>query len=286
MLIVDGFAVDIPGMCIKSWRDSPKLGLSRLDYKVRPNTWIRGIVLHTTKGIPGGRDKRPQKILPGLGPDTKRDERLARMWSMDTRRAGAHIAVDHDGSVVCMADLKASAAFHAGNVNDVTIGIEIYQGSQAELYEGQLDVVVRLVNVLTSVFRIQRQVPWPYEGRALKRGLRRGIDMVGVYGHRDCSNNRGAGDPGDAVMQKLIDSGYDSFNFAENEDKDVWRDRQRDLGVLEDGVPGPKTCEALVEAGYSLGLWVCDVVDPGCGVESGVECHCCKIIGDSSGKED
>ena len=80
--------------------------------------------------------------------------------------------------------------------------------------------------------------------------------MVGVYGHRDCSNNRGRGDPGDAIFEMLMDAGYESFNFEENEDKETWEDRQKKLGLLPDGVPGPRTARALIEEGYSNGLWI------------------------------
>lgn len=256
-LVIRGTQVEVPGLTIKSWFDDPNLKLAGEDYRKRPDTWVRGIILHTTNGIPGGRDKRPQDIRPGLGPDTKRDERLARMWSMDDRRAGAHIVVDHDASMTCLADLQDHMTFHAGNVNAVTIGIEIYQSlKHAELYVGQLEAVVTLVDYLTRTFSIQRQLHHPYGRQALKRGLKRGLDMVGVFGHRDVSNNRGEGDPGDPIMGMLIDAGYEAFNLAHDEDKHVWADRQEALGLLPDGMPGPKTAAALLKAGHAHGLWV------------------------------
>lgn len=256
-LIVAGSSVEVPGLEIRSWKDDPKLKLATGDYRKRPDTWVRGIILHTTKGIPGGPDRRPQDIQPGLGPDTKRDERLPEMWSLDARNAGAHLIVDHDASIVCAADLQWHAALHAGNVNNVTVGIEIYQDSKARLYEGQLEAVVTLVDFLTRLFSIQRQLHWPYGRQALKRGLKHGIDMVGVFGHRDVSNNRGEGDPGNRIMEMLRDAGYESFNFAHDEDKETWKGRQEALDLLPDGVPGPKTAAAIVKAGKSpIGLWV------------------------------
>ena len=254
-LIINHTVHTIPGIEIRSWQNDPLLRLSIDDYRRRPKTALKQIILHTTKGIPGGKIRTPQKILPGLGPDTKRDERLAQMWSMDNRRAGAHLAVDFDGSVACFADIQTDMTFHAGNVNAQSIGIEIYQGSHGELYEGQLEVVVRLADYLTKHFSIQRQLHMPYGRQALKRGLKHGFDMVGVFGHRDVSNRRGAGDPGDRIMEMLIEAGYESFNFAYNEDKDVWKQRQKDLGVLADGVPGEKTVIALRPM-KKHGLWV------------------------------
>jgi len=252
-LIIRDTEIEVPGIYVRSWKDDPKLKLADEEYKKRPDTWVRGIILHTTKGIPGGRDRRPQDIRPGYGPDTGRDERMAQMWSMDDRKAGAHIVVDHDGSMTCLADLQDHAPYHAGNVNNVTIGIEIYQGSKAELYEGQLQEVVKLVDFLTRTFWIQRQLHWPYGRQALKRGLKRGLDMVGVFGHRDVSNNRGEGDPGNPIMEMLIEAGYESYNFAHNEDKEVWAQRQELLGVLPDGIPGPTT---VGTTGSATGLWV------------------------------
>ena len=255
-LFINGKRVEVPGLEIKDFGDDIEYALADEDYRQRPDTWIRGIVLHTTKGIPGGRDKRRQDIRPGNGPNTRRDERLAKMWSLDARHAGAHLIGDHDSSWVCTCDLIHHAAFHAGNVNDVTIGLEIYQGDEAELYENQLESVVTIVDFLTKTFSIQRQFHWPYLGHALKRGLRRGLDIVGVYGHRDCSNNRGEGDPGNAIFSMLKDAGYESFNFDENEDKSEWGYRQKEMGLLVDGVPGPRTVKRLEEEGYNHGLWI------------------------------
>lgn len=255
-LVVAGAQVEVPDLKVVSWLDNPKLKLDSRDYRMRPKTWVRGIILHTTRGIPGGKDRRPQDVRPGLGPDTGRDERIPQMWAYDNRRAGAQLIVDHDASIVCAADLQNHAAFHAGNVNSVTIGIEIYQGSKAQLYEGQLEAVVKLVDFLTRIFSIQRQLHWPYRRQALKRGLRRALDMVGVFGHRDVSNNRGEGDPGNPIMEMLRDAGYESFNFAMNEDKEIWEDRQIALKLLPDGVPGPKTAATLVKEGKPHGLWV------------------------------
>lgn len=255
-LIIKGKPYDVPNQVIQNFKDEPAFALKRNDGKKRPNTWIRGIVLHTTKGLPALRKHPDQHILPGVGPDLNRDEFVAKMWSMDSRNAGAHLVVDADGTWVCTADLANFAAYHAGNVNSVTIGIEIYQRSDAGIYEVQLENVCTMVDFLTRHFAIQRQFHRPYKRRALVRGLRRGIDMVGVYGHRDCSNNRGLGDPGDAVFERLEDCGYETFDYDEKEDLETWAHRQEQLNLLDDGIPGPVTVRALKRKGYTHGLWV------------------------------
>lgn len=255
-LIIRGSDIKSPGFTIQNFLDEPKFKLKPTDGRKRPNTWIRGIVIHTSRGIPGGRIRTPQIIKSGLGPNHERDEKMALMWSLDKRKAGAQLIVDSDASWVQTADLQEFAAFHAGNVNTVTIGIEMYQQGDAVLYEGQLESVVEMLDFLTKTFSIQRQLHWPYKRHALKRGLRQGLDMVGTYGHRDCSNRRGPGDPGDAIMEMLMDAGYQAFDFEENEDKETWMHRQEQLGLLPDGIPGPATAAALLKEGYKHGLWV------------------------------
>jgi hypothetical protein len=193
---------------------------------------------------------------------------VARYWSTSELASGAHLICDFDGSWVCVADLATECAYHATTVNDVSIGIEICQGRAAELCEGQLDSVVAMVDFVTAHFRIQRQIPRAYRGpiRRLEDG---GADCVGVFGHRDQTDNRGPGDPGDAIMEKLAAAGYERFDFAANEDLAIWRERQRDLArrhgapLNEDGVPGPATAARLELLGYPRGIWTArgDVVE-------------------------
>jgi hypothetical protein len=265
-IMVDGFPETPSGFKSISWLDQPKLRLAHgSDCRRRTDRWIRGIVLHTTKGIPGGKDRRPQDVRPGLGPSVEAGLRCARYWSQDGAQAGAHLVVDHDGTVACCADLVRDAAFHCRGVYPVTIGIEIYQGNQAELYQGQLDVVVRLCDWLTRRLGIQRQIPGhAYRGSPVRRLLvNDGLDFVGVYGHRDADANRGAGDPGSHVMRLLGAAGYEDWDLDDEEDLIAWRIRQRALGLRTDGVPGPITVEALKRAGHRHGLWVKRPMDTG-----------------------
>jgi hypothetical protein len=257
-LIVNGSPEDVPGLVTRSWLDDSRFSLTPgEDVRRRGTTWIRSIVLHTTKGLPAKVGDPEQKILPGLGPDTDLDNRIARLWSTDGRNAGAHLAVDHDGAVSCHADLQTEAAFHAGAVNDVSIGIEIYQGGRGELYAGQLDAVVVFCDWLTRRFGIQRQIPHGYQGRPIARLERGAKDYVGLFGHRDCSDNRGAGDPGDAVFAFLYRAGYERHDVERGDDLVVWKARQALLGIAKpDGVPGPKTVAAVARDGRARGMWV------------------------------
>lgn len=245
-----------------SWLDDPTVHRLMLgqDAVSRSTSWVRGIVLHTTAGVPGGRDLRPQKILPGLGPKTA-TPRVGKFWSRELRHAGAHLVVDHDGTIVCLADLLGARALHAGAVNDCTIGIEIFQGADAEMYDEQLAIVVRLVDWLTARFGIQRQIPRSYRG-PITRLAAGGRDVVGVYGHRDVTDRRGIGDPGGEIMRRLADAGYEPRDFEAKEDLREWSQRQKFLnsgyrsGLLVDGIPGKATWRALREAGRVAGMWI------------------------------
>lgn len=261
-LVIKGKQVEVAGLKITNFLDDPKLRLRPgQDCRARHTTWVRGIVVHTTKGIPGGSDKRPQILHPGVGPDTKAEERTAHWWSTSPLQSGAHLVVDADGSIGCLADLARETAFHAGQVNEYTVGIEIFQGADAGLFAGQLEATVILIDALTRLFGIQRQFHAPYRNGPIRRLLQGGADVVGIYGHRDATNNRGFGDPGDFIFQFLEKAGYEKFDFFKGNDKIEWKGRQLWLNskgsVLdEDGVPGPATVNALKKAGYTQGLWV------------------------------
>jgi hypothetical protein len=263
-LVIAGKRETVAGLDVSSWLDMPDLRLRKNeDFRQRNTTWIRQIVLHTTKGIPGGDDQRPQDIRAGLGPATDAGEAVARWWSKDPTPAGAHLVVDFDGRIYCCCDLFTEAAQHAKHANQTSVGIEIYQGREAELYEGQLDVVVRLCDALTRRFGIQRQIPHRYLG-PVRRLMDSVEDVVGVIGHRDLDRARGAGDPGSAVFYRLGLAGYEPWDFSLSEERDVWRRRQRDLGIdPADGIAGPVTVSRLREKGHAHGLWVSRPGDEG-----------------------
>lgn len=268
-LIIGGKEVEVPGVQIRNYKDDPKLALrvgrsdGANDGEIPRDYPTTLIILHTTKGIPGGSDKRPQVLKPGFGPDTKAEDRTAQYWSTDPLHSGAHIVVDADGSVGCLADLKMVCAYHAGNrsVNHRSIGIEIYQGSDASLYASQLEVVAKIVDVLTIEFGIQRQIPTKYLNKPAPRLDKGGKDCIGVVGHRDVSNNRGFGDPGDFIFDVLEQHGYERVDFYTDSDLELWKARQKEIAektglhLTIDGIPGPGTRAALVQLGYKHGLW-------------------------------
>jgi len=178
----------------------------------------------------------------------------ARWWSLDPNPGGAHVVVEDDGLIGCLADFGAEDAFHAGHPNnDWTGGIEVYQDGDAGIWQASIDSYVVLVPFLCDYFDLPHQVQWPYHGAPVPRlDGPGGIDYRGSYGHRDCDRHRGAGDPGDFLTRALIDrAGFEAFDTSQDEDLAAWRERQRRLNALGwqpalavDGVPGPLTMAA------------------------------------------
>lgn len=262
-IVLAGRQIQVPGISVVNYLDDPRLRLAPGDHRRRradERAWVHVVVLHTTAGIPGGKDLRPQLVRPGLGRSTGGGQRVVASWTHDVGRpGGAHLVVDQDGTAYCCADLVLEAAYHAQLANGPSVGIEVVQGrAEADLYEGQLEAAAKLA-LWVCLFLptpVQWQIPRGYSG-----SLRRFVDSprlddyVGIVGHRDLTGERGRGDPGDAVMEELVRQGCEAFDVASGEDLEVWRGRQRGLGVAPDGIPGPDTVRAIVTSGTPEGVW-------------------------------
>jgi len=269
-LVIGSRRVQVPGVDVVNFCDDPLVRISQKDRRYRTDrerSWVHLVVAHTTGGIPGGRDLRPQLVRPGRGPSTGEAERIVASWTHDGKRpGGAHLVVDQDGTCYCCADLLDDATYHAERANGCSVGVEVVQGrADADLYQDQLDRAAQLVLWVCRLMptAIQWQVPTPYEDGPISRfvlSLEHDdeplADVVGVVGHRDLTASRGGGDPGDAMMSALVAAGCEVVDFADEQDLELWRQRQTDLGVSPaDGVPGPKTVAALEAAGYQHGIW-------------------------------
>src|SRR5215468_10558095 len=164
-LLINGNEVAVEGLVIINPNDAEWCRLDAKDFRTRPTPWVRQIILHTTKG------DSPQTVLPGKGPGG-RAKATADIWRSDPTPSAAHLVIDNDGTVACLCDLATTVTFHATVSNAWSIGIEM--------------------------FGIQFQIPrLPYKNEPLRRMVEGGEDCVGVFGHRDNTARRGAGDPGD-----------------------------------------------------------------------------------------
>lgn len=263
-LLIGGRVVSVPGVAVIGPNEQPWAKLDAADYMLRQTKWPRQIILHTTKG------NWPQHVKPGRGPGG-RDKAVADFWRGDPEHSAAQIVVDNDGTGVCLVDILAKAAYHATTANEWSVGIEIYQEADGGIYEAALDSAVEIVRTICD----ELPIPIPFQGSLrqynnlpLKRMIagapgNRGVDCVGIFGHRDVAwdykaktSTRGRGDPGDLIVDKLVAAGMIGFDYDARSDLLYWTAMQTMLrmqgaDVTADGICGPATIDAM----RKLRLW-------------------------------
>ena len=257
-IILDGKKIETPGLETVSWLDDPKV--PQATHGNPRNQWIRAIVMHTVHGKSG-------KLLPGFSKPSTRAESYAKYQANTSRDVSWDYTIDTDGTIIASNDPVKFYTWQATSVNPFTLGIELVQEDNGDLYEGQMDVAVRFLDLLTRELAdrehpIQRQIPLTVDSHPVTGVIKRIADatsaksVVGIYGHRNQTSNRGPGDPGDFVFKALQAAGYKGFYLDNQEDLIFWKSIQTRLGLSPDGVPGPATQQALLNAGHKHGLWV------------------------------
>jgi len=257
-LIIAGKKIEVPGLVVHDWQTGPSWIKEITDFYPRSHP-VHLIICHTHKGKVG-------KLLPGMGPGSSVASALVRYQTNTARSVSWDYTIDTNGEVFCQNDPTKKVSWQAGSVNGISLGFEMVQLESGELYEGQIEKVVLLIDALTLELGIQRQICWDKAHNKPKitvcpRLASGGDDVVGIAGHRNQTNNRGPGDPGDHIFFALQRAGYECFDLTIGEDLQVWKDRQKSLGIRADGVPGPNTLAALKAAGHKNGLWVKRPVD-------------------------
>lgn len=288
-LLINGQLHDIPGLMIFAPAELGGPSFNRIDpgdYAMRPTTWVRYIVLHTTGG------KWPQPVIAGIGPAGHARE-VIDMWSGQDHGDGkrvhsaAPLIVDFDGTVFCAQDLVRCAAYHAEGANPYAVGIEMCTLPGGGIYDATLKATARLVEALTcsgnswsGLLPIPFQIPrLPYRNAPLERceivdhGVIGGggqtrhqlspADLVGVIGHRDNTSNRGFGDPGEDIFTYLAAAGAEPVDFDAREDQALGRTRQLNLNhrdakagntfrpLVVDGIVGPASIAAMRRHGFA-----------------------------------
>lgn len=194
-MIVNAIDLPTPFQTVKL-PDIPKQGTARR----KP---VAHVVLHTTGGYPDSKHPTPQRIRSETAEAKHCQARnVHAYWSRTDRIGAAHILIDADGAVYQIADLSTRAMYHCVGYNQVSIGVEVVQQSDSSLFAAQLVSVVALCSWLADTFKLPRSVAMPY------LGWRKSVSGIGFIGHRDVSANRGSGDPGDFVMEALVDAGW------------------------------------------------------------------------------
>lgn len=232
--------------------------LSPGDCWPRPTQWIRQIIVHSTGG------RWPQTILPTVGPGGEA-ARFAEIWSSDPAHSAAQIIVDSAGTVACLCDLVATMSYHAEGSNPWSVGIEMYQRSDGGIYQATIEATARLCIALCDTLGIPAQFDSrAYAGAPLSRmetgagplrHNRGGPDLVGIFGHRDNTCERGRGDPGDAIYAALLAAGAEPLDFASGQDLALGRRRQAALNargerLVVDGLVGPASIAAARRQGF------------------------------------
>ena len=229
---------------VLNWNEDHKIRIAPEDGTANRNSRINMIIYHTTEG-------KLNKIKEGFNPTS--DLAMANIiyWSRSKKSAAAQLLIGSNLKVYQICDLE-HVAYHIPKLNRVSIGIEIVQ-EKGFVYREQLVLAAKVGNDLCDILGIQKQVHLPYVGdvERIKNG-----QFFGVTGHRDGDNNRGKGDPDDFIFEELLKLGFEKFNVSKNEDIKVWKERQKNLGIKEDGIPGETTRKALENAGYNNGIWV------------------------------
>lgn len=268
MLLISGKMVPVDGVNVlaPASRGGPEwCQLHPGDYMMRRDLWIRQIIVHTTGGL------WPQPVLPGAG-RPGHAQQIADMWYGGDRGGGdrvhsaAQLIVDFDGTVACLCDIALVAAYHAEASNPWSVGIEMSTTPRGEIYEATLKATAKLIDALCwPTFPIPRWMPrGPYRNKPIARmeqavpPTRRqlgGPGLIGVFGHRDNTSERGAGDPGDAIWRELDDLGFERVDFHALEDILIGKERQAALNargarLSVDGQVGPRTLLAAENRGF------------------------------------
>lgn len=266
-LLIDGRSVPVPGFEILSPHEIDWVDLDEHDSRPRDNRPQQAI-LHRTIA------DDPEVVLAGRGP-AGGDEDVARMWHKDLKSSGAQLVTSCSGRTACLVDLCRFAAWHDSNYvsNLLAYGHEMKEVKGGGVYQATYDACLEITLVATGGgyydengervggLGIQWQCPIRYDGKPLKRFANGGLDLVGIFGHRDVTSERNRHDPGDLIFGMLRARGVEAFDFAAGEDLDVWGNRQRWLareGLYTgkiDGIPGPKTTKALQHLGYPGGIF-------------------------------
>ncbi len=246
--------IQVPGLDIKSWLDDSKI--KQVTDKDRRSTWIRAFILHTVHGKLG-------TVKPGKGPPGPLAERYANYQTNTDRDVSWDYTEDLDGSFIVQNDPTKFYTWQAGAANRFTLGMEMVQEENGDLYSDQIDKAVQFIDAITALNGIQRVIPWNTgEDKPITKKIDRletCNDFVGVLAHYHQTTNRGLGDPGPHIFYALKAAGYKLFDPRRNEEKDFWKAIQRSVGMSVadvDGVPGPKTRRLLRDTGRKHGMIV------------------------------
>ena len=201
-LLFSGDSVLVEGVEVVNYLDDKDWTLPIPKCGTRRRKQIQHVVMHTTGGYPDRDHPTPQRIRSETAqPKHCRAASTLSYWRNSSRIAGAHILIDADGTCYVLADLMDTATYHCPDWNHLSIGIEVVQQPDSSLFEAQLETVGAVVDAIVTKLSLSRVAAGVYAG------VRRDVVGIGVLGHRDLTQSRGSGDPGDFVMGAAVRRG-------------------------------------------------------------------------------
>lgn len=258
-LLIDGRIVPLDGIDVIGSHDAAWAHLDAGDCRPRKRRPTM-IVAHKTIA------DDPEIILAGAGP-VGGAEYTAEYWQRkkpdgtEVEYSGAAAIIEESGRIACLCDLAQIETYNATVSNEYAIGFEMREQPGGRVFRATLSSGVAFVFATAEACGIQIQIPSRvYNGHPMKRMLDGGSNMIGVFGHRDNTEQRGRWDPGDVFFDMLRAAGAEAFDFEKGQDLVVWAKRQEDLvakghKLTVDGIPGPATTAALKLEGYRGGIW-------------------------------
>ncbi len=208
----------------------------------------------------------PEKVIEATGPAARFGgaEDTVKYWAQKKPSpvSGTQIVTGHNGSTVCTQDIVRFIGWHANQANDLSWGQEIKELSGGGVHRSALLATVAITLVDTFHVGVQQQCPTHYKKNTpYPRFANGGKNLIGVFGHRDVTPDRGYWDPGDIIFDMLEERGFERFDFYAKQDLDVWAKRQewlKRMGVYTgpiDGVAGASTTQALKALGFPNGIF-------------------------------
>jgi hypothetical protein len=212
---INGRREEIPGLDTRSFLDAGGPPHAAHYYSAAKHARfiqpIEQVGVHTTSGKRG--------CAVALGPDgsplVAAEEtvwRFARYYAKkDSRHASCQLWIGSTGLVLCTVDLGSERAWHIGPLNGKCIGIEMEQRADGTVHEATYRAAEILVPWLCRRFAVPMRVP-ARGGKPIAGVCKNVAAYRGVLGHRNATTNRGPGDPGSVVFERLMALGFEGVD--------------------------------------------------------------------------